>query len=382
MTPVRYWEVHRAVADGQKVFGNPVPAYSEWIRMLVGRALAHAQPSGDGERFEYLETGVPLRHFETLGDPAAYERAARAIDADIEVLCKSLEVHRKILKEWKPSPDGWLGYLGLYGVLARLSLPEKLDHWHVTDEGVSIAQWGLSGAGQRFFFDWTPEELRRNGESLRDRVLGQKPLSTSQNPAACTGRRDAKSEGNSQKNQLIATVGAAMSSAPSAETSASGKAVRPEPVRGPSMGLKARPGWRERLEPVLADRSLLVVVVLLAVAVLATGVVVGVALGRASKGGRESVDQAPAPATAASVHGAQAPVENAANGSLESRSLGAAPESTAAPRQPADGAGTVSDGELRTEESGAEISGAVPSDRESTHEVGAATTDPEKKERP
>ncbi len=146
------------------------------------------------------------------------------------------------------------------------------------------------------------------------------------------------------------------------------------------MGLEARPGWRERLEPVLADRSLLAVVVLLAVAVLATGVVVGVALGRASNGGRESVDQAPA--TAASVHGAQAPVENVANGSLESRSLGAAPVFTAAPRQPADGAGTVSDGGLRTEQSGAETSGVLPSDRESTHEVGAAATDPEKKERP
>ena len=289
MTPVSLWCVVPADGDCREVFGQPVPAFVEWMRLLVGRSLSCAQPVGGGARFEFLVTGVAVEDFERLQDPAVYDRAVRAIDADLAILQRSIEVHREILKKAAPKDrDAWMGFLSAYGVLARLSLPTNLDHWRVTDEGVSIVQWGLAGDGQKFLLEWTPEELRRCREQLKDRVLLRKPKDAIVG-ADAAGMREARIESNAQESNIKKSIasattrgGARQTASPSDGRTESAGAVPAQPASA-SAPDSMRERLLARLRAFLADRAVAALLFGGALVLFVAALLVGVIVGRATR---------------------------------------------------------------------------------------------------
>ena len=159
---LQYWSIVPATGPVVEVIGEPILRHCEWMRLLVGRCLPLAQRTADG--WCYLVSGIPLRQMEVLRDPEGGDRLREAVRADFAVLEQAVRLHRERIH------DGSLDLsrcLTGYVFLARLRLPADPRCWIVTDEGLSVVQWGL--AGGRHLLDWSDDQIHVE----RDRVLQQ-----------------------------------------------------------------------------------------------------------------------------------------------------------------------------------------------------------------
>lgn len=154
MSQSKLWEVVRASGASELALGKPVTNYSEWLRLLVGRSLAFSQPSSTDGVCDYLVLGVGLGQLDP--DPDARARIRAAVEADFNVLVQLSEHYTQQIHSKDPigSPER---FLQSYAVLAMLRLPERDEDWRVTDEGLTIVNWGLMQG--KPWFDWNSEAL-------------------------------------------------------------------------------------------------------------------------------------------------------------------------------------------------------------------------------
>ena len=168
--PPRLWKVYRASGVAERAFDLEIPLFAEWLRLLVGRSLAFAQ---SGERgLEYLVLGIGLD--ELAREPGARAGVLDALDADFAVLGQVIRKHAEIVKREPAGSEQPLTFTRAYLLLAQLRLPTSDEHWIVTDEGLSITNWGLQSG--RFLFDWSNDELQGMQHRLRKRVEGKLPV--------------------------------------------------------------------------------------------------------------------------------------------------------------------------------------------------------------
>ena len=182
MRQVPLWKVVPAAAEPERYLERDLPGFAEWVRLLVGRSLAFAQLDAN-EKIEYLVLGIPLDADALKLDDGANRRVKDSLNADFEVLKAALQKHKEIISSPKLSgpPET---FLRAYGALALLRLPEELSDWHVTDEGLTIVNWGLE-TGKRLF-DWKPEELEAKRLQLIQQIDAR--LSPSKVGMASSGR--------------------------------------------------------------------------------------------------------------------------------------------------------------------------------------------------
>jgi hypothetical protein len=161
------WTVVDGPREGEKALGRDVREYVEWLRIMVGRSLALTQRYG--EAWEYLAPGVPLESLVNVGDAEWPNRVRAAIDADFEVLRKSIDNARRAIEQ---VPGGDLtAFVTGFAPIAMVTLPTEAALWRVTDEGVSIVRWGLTpDKSNRRVLDWTPGMLEDMKRTLEDRV--------------------------------------------------------------------------------------------------------------------------------------------------------------------------------------------------------------------
>ena len=182
MRQVPLWKVVPAAAKPERYLERELPEFAEWVRLLVGRSLAFAQLGANGG-IEYLVLGIPLDADALKLDDGANRRVKDSLNADFEVLKAALQKHMAIISSPKLSgpPET---FLRAYGALALLQLPEELSDWHVTDEGLTIVNWGLK-TGKRLF-DWKLEELEAKRLQLIQQIDAR--LSPSKVGVASSGR--------------------------------------------------------------------------------------------------------------------------------------------------------------------------------------------------
>lgn len=142
----------------------------DWIRLLVGKPLALAQPS-DG-RWHYLVQGMPSEELVSFSDERGIRLAAEEVRADFRELRDSLdELRRRVSAAPGAHPET---FMRSFHLLWSVNLPVDPRAWLVTDEGVTIVQWGLQSGRQ--LFEWTPQHLD-SMEALCLRRLGDDALS-------------------------------------------------------------------------------------------------------------------------------------------------------------------------------------------------------------
>lgn len=142
----------------------------DWIRLLVGKPLALAQPSDS--RWRYLVQGIPSEDLVSFGDERGIRLAAQEVRADFRQLRDSLdELKRRVSSAPGTHPET---FMRSFHLLWSVNLPVDPSAWLVTDEGVTIVQWGLQSGRQ--LFEWTPHHLD-SMEALCLRRLGDEALS-------------------------------------------------------------------------------------------------------------------------------------------------------------------------------------------------------------
>jgi hypothetical protein len=172
-TPVREPSLWHVVQAGTKVTKIPrgdreVLLYCEWLRLLVGRPLALAQRRSGSPHFEYLVFGVPLDQI-PMDDEDAPARVRAAVNADFDVLRAVLKFHEQQLSATiVSSPER---FLRSYELLEHLRLPESAGDWRVTDEGLTIVNWGLEEGKQ--LFRWRETDLNRIQSDVLQRIDGK-----------------------------------------------------------------------------------------------------------------------------------------------------------------------------------------------------------------
>jgi hypothetical protein len=172
-TPVREPSLWHVVQAGTKVTKIPrgdreVLLYCEWLRLLVGRPLALAQRRSGSPHFEYLVFGVPLDQI-PMDDEDAPARVRAAVNADFDVLRAVLKFHEQQLSATSvSSPER---FLRSYELLEHLNLPESAGDWRVTDEGLTIVNWGLEEGKQ--LFRWRETDLNRIQSDVLQRIDGK-----------------------------------------------------------------------------------------------------------------------------------------------------------------------------------------------------------------
>lgn len=134
------WRVVRAEGPPTMVPGDgdrPLLAYAEEVREVFGSILALAQQSRDGKGgWEYL---IPGRATGGHLLPADVAAVRKRVDAQFRRV-------RGFLEEIIRTPvDGTCSeaYLDFLGLLVQVHLPDRPEHWHVTDEGLTLSNWGL-----------------------------------------------------------------------------------------------------------------------------------------------------------------------------------------------------------------------------------------------
>lgn len=171
--PKRFlWEVVPATGPSDLIQGVPIHHHAEWIRMLVGRSLALAQQGvALTDRFDFLVLGVPLESI--ASSPARSREILDAVVADLGVLKDSHSFHRaELKKESKGIPiENPLVFLRSYEAIAKLRLPEPGDAWRITDEGLTIVQWGVrDSVRSRRFLDFRPQDFDEIERVLTERI--------------------------------------------------------------------------------------------------------------------------------------------------------------------------------------------------------------------
>jgi hypothetical protein len=169
-TPVREPSLWQVVQAGTNVTRIPrgnreVLRYCEWLRLLVGRSLALAQRRSGSPHFEYLVFGVPLAQV-PREDEDAPARIRAAVDADFAVLEEALRFHeQQVIAPSVSSPER---FLRSYELLEHLRLPTNPEDWRVTDEGLTIVNWGLAEGKE--LFRWRTDDLRKIQSAVLQRI--------------------------------------------------------------------------------------------------------------------------------------------------------------------------------------------------------------------
>lgn len=174
--PRPLWDVVPASGPSEMVRGRPIHHHCEWLRMLIGRPLALAQPGPNSpDRFDFLVLGIPLALIPQ--SPARAREVLDAVTADIHVLRKALVFHHQELRKESrgESIENPFVFIRSYEAIAKLRLPEPGDAWRITDEGLTIVQWGLrETARSRRFLDFTPQDFdeleRRFKRQIQERL--------------------------------------------------------------------------------------------------------------------------------------------------------------------------------------------------------------------
>ena len=286
----RLWEAVPAAGKPISVGNRDIPLYSEWVRLLVGRSLAFAQRGPQGN-VEYLVLGVPLP--ELSGDQGARARVREAVNVDFDVLRDSLRKHRQIVTGEPAPTEQATTFLRAYQVLGLLRLPESDREWRVTDEGLTIVQWGLETG--RPFFDWTDAQLEAMRDTLLKRVDQQLP---DNGGVMAQQRRHSEHEGRQQTEQIdemLADLPAAAPRTPTRSTTGSPIALKPQtPAAGTSPVTAQHRRHVKWIPAALGEwdgRQVSSLAALLAVA-LAAGLVAGLFVGKRGTGGDETQLQA------------------------------------------------------------------------------------------
>ncbi len=134
----RLWTVVAHSSPPSELFdGFVLCEQSEWFRLWLGRSLALAQRGDHG--WEFLVPGIPIESFRDAGLSSDQIReVARLVHRDFQELATAMTRLVKRAHEGGP-PFGVM-----YGLvpLSLLRLPDRIDCWRVTDEGLSIVNWG------------------------------------------------------------------------------------------------------------------------------------------------------------------------------------------------------------------------------------------------
>jgi len=238
MRQVPLWKVVPAAAEPERYLERDLPGFAEWVRLLVGRSLAFAQLDAN-EKIEYLVLGIPLDADALKLDDGANRRVKDSLNADFDVLKNALQKHKAIISSHEKLPGPPQTFLRAYGVLALLKLPEELSDWHVTDEGLTIVNWGLE-KGKRLF-DWKPEELEAKRLQLIQQIDAR--LSPSKVGVASSGRNGSEESAQVERSidktlqDPLPSGGSKVKCSASEPKPGGSQPTRPEPE--PPKGLRA-----------------------------------------------------------------------------------------------------------------------------------------------
>jgi hypothetical protein len=166
---LRLWQECSAQCEPATAGRLPVLQCSEWIRVLVGKPLALAQ-QGDGH-WRYLVHGVPSDDLVSMRDTRGISMAARGLRSDFLHLNVCLDaLRRRVAGSPGDCPET---FLRSFHLLWSVNLPIEPEAWLVTDEGLTVVQWGLVSGRQ--LFEWTPSHLQHM-ESVCLGRLGREPM--------------------------------------------------------------------------------------------------------------------------------------------------------------------------------------------------------------
>ena len=229
--PPRLWKVYPARGEQERVSEREIPLYSEWLRLLLGRSLAFAQRGDHG--VEYLVLGIGL---DELGkERGARARVREALEADFEVLAQSIRKHADIVKVSPGSGAQPIAFIRAYSLLSVLRLPTVDEDWIVTDEGLSITNWGLKSG--RPLFEWREEHLLQMKQRLLQLIATKLPDDAS--AEGLKGRAPSR-EAAEQAAQIVSVLEDSSSVAgrkrPDPPTVGPKLPATGEPARGPSNG--------------------------------------------------------------------------------------------------------------------------------------------------
>ncbi len=189
----RLWTVVAHSSPPSELFdGFVLCEQSEWFRLWLGRSLALAQRGDHG--WEFLVPGIPIESFRDAGLSSDQIReVARLVHRDFQELATAMTGLVKRAHEGGP-PFGVM-----YGLvpLSLLRLPDRIDCWRVTDEGLSIVNWG----GDDGFEVLGPRFAEAMSTVQRMRSLSLQKLETAY--------RDAGGEGSMLAGSIEPSVGTA-----------------------------------------------------------------------------------------------------------------------------------------------------------------------------
>lgn len=143
MDGTRLWSVVPQTSAARNVGGKggrlSLRDHAEWLRMFVGRSLALAQPSGP-DRWEFFVPGTPCEEWRDL-EREQLEAIHQAVLTDFAGLLEAMSEMTRRLHKADPVRHCETILYG-FAPLALLRLPDDPSCWRVTDEGLSIVDWG------------------------------------------------------------------------------------------------------------------------------------------------------------------------------------------------------------------------------------------------
>jgi len=188
-TSVKLWKEVLANSSHEIAASQPIPLYCEWLRLLVGRSLALASFSDSKLRYKYLILGVDLTDLKD--DESINRNLINALEADLMVLQAALKSCKQSLGDNSPIESPEI-FLRSFSILAMLRLPQESKDWVLTDEGLTIINWGLTSG--RLFFEWNESQFEQIKKDLLQRIR----TSRSGNVSSTSTSRDAQEESRQQ----------------------------------------------------------------------------------------------------------------------------------------------------------------------------------------
>ena len=150
----------------------PAVAHSEWVRLLLGRALASARVVGEIEaphEVQYLVTGIPAG---ALSESVHRAAASSAVEADLAAIEDSINYHRRDIG--RVAQEGWHThaerFVAAYALLTAVTVSIDPADWIATDEGLFVVRWGLVGPQFRPLLRFSPQDFDTIRSSLMARL--------------------------------------------------------------------------------------------------------------------------------------------------------------------------------------------------------------------
>lgn len=164
-TGVKLWKDVLANSQHETAASQPIPLYCEWLRLLVGRALALAHFSNSNKKYKYLILGIDLPNLKD--DESINLNLIKVLEADLIVLQTALKSFKQSLSGNSPIESPEI-FLRSFSILTMLRLPQESKDWVLTDEGLTIINWGLTSG--RLFFDWNESQFEQIKKDLLQRI--------------------------------------------------------------------------------------------------------------------------------------------------------------------------------------------------------------------